>query len=96
LDVTHHVLAGFLQEGPTTQELKAAKSNFKGGFYGQIDTNQKLLYYLNAIGFYHLPLDFLKKFPSKVDAVTAGEIQKAFADKIKLENLTEVMVGGMP
>jgi zinc protease len=96
LDVTHHVLAGFLQEGPTTQELKAAKSNFKGGFYGQIDTNQKLLYYLNAMGFYHLPLDFLKNFPSKVDAVTAGEIQKAFADKIKIENLTEVIVGGMP
>lgn len=96
LDVTHHVLANFLKEGPTMTELKAAKSNFKGGFYGQIDTNQKLLYYLNAIGFYHLPLDFLKKFPSKVDAVTAGEIQKAFADKIKLENLTEVMVGGMP
>lgn len=95
LEVARSVLVEFLKKGPSTEELDAAKSNFKGGFYGQIDSNQKLLYYLNTIGFYHLPLDFLKNFTQKVDAVTSEDIRKAFAARMKMDDLAEIIVGGL-
>ena len=92
LKVAQDVLAGFLAQGPTEKELTAAKKNLIDGFGLRFDSNAKLLGYLSAIGFYHLPLTYLDDFPAKVRAVTAKDVRAAFQRHVKPENLVTVIV----
>jgi zinc protease len=94
LKVARDVLAGFLAQGPTAQELAAAKRNLVDGLALRIDSNAKLLGYLSTIGFYGLPLTYLDDFPAKVQAVTAQNVRDAFARHVKPENLVTVIVAG--
>ena len=92
LKVAHDVLAEFLAQGPTEQELAAAKKHLIDGFSLRIDSNAKLLGYLAVIGFYQLPLTYLDDFPAKIQAVTAKEVREAFKRHVKPENLVTVIV----
>jgi zinc protease len=92
LKVVDEVLTKFLAEGPTAQELAAAKKNLIDGQALRIDSNAKLLGYLSLIGFYGLPLDYLDRFPRAVGAVTRDDVKAAFRRHVKPENLVTVIV----
>ena len=92
LKVVDEVLTKFLAEGPTAQELAAAKKNLIDGQALRIDSNAKLLGYLSLIGFYGLPLDYLDQFPRKVGAITRDDVKAAFQRHVKPENLVTVVV----
>lgn len=94
LKVVDDVLAKFLAEGPTEQELAAAQKNLIDGQALRIDSNAKLLGYLSLIGFYGLPLDYLDQFPRKIAAVTRDDVKAAFRRHVKPENLVTVIVAG--
>lgn len=87
-------LARFMDEGPSEEELAAAKRNLTGGFPLRIDSNRKIADYLVAIGFYQLPLDYLDKFIPSVQAVTREQIMAAFRRRIDPTRLVAVVVGG--
>lgn len=93
LKVVRGTIADFLRDGPTTQELKAAKDNLTGGFALRIDNNRKILDNIAAIGFYNLPLDYLDTWTAKVQKVTIDDIKAAFKRKIPLDSLSTVVVG---
>jgi zinc protease len=92
LKVVDEVLTKFLAEGPTAQELAAAKKNLIDGQALRIDSNAKLLGYLSLIGFYGLPLDYLDQFPRKVAAITRDDVMAAFRRHVKPEHLVTVIV----
>jgi zinc protease len=92
LKVVEDVLAKFLAEGPTEQELAAAKKNLIDGQALRIDSNAKLLGYLALIGFHGLPLDYLDRFPAMVDVVTRDDVKAAFRRHVKPEHLVTVIV----
>lgn len=94
LKVVQDVLERFLAEGPTEEELTAAKKNLIQGQALRIDSNAKLLGYLSLIGFYELPLDYLDQFPKKVAAVTREDVKAAFKRYVKPENIVTVIVAG--
>ena len=94
LKVVEEVLAGFLEGGPSGEELKAAQRNLVDGFPLRIDSKRKLLEYLSVIGFYGLPLTYLDDFPRKVQAVTAADIRAAFARHVRPAHFVTVIVGG--
>lgn len=89
-DTLHH----FIAEGPTAEELQAAKQNITGGFPLRIDSNRDKLSYLAMIGFYQLPLDYLETFNARVEAVSLEQIRGAFARRVDPEHLVRVVVGG--
>ncbi len=93
LKVVRETLDGFLRDGPTEEELAAAKANLVGGFALRIDSNRKILGYLSAIGFYRLPLDYLERWTERVDSVTVPQVRAAFARHLKLDALATVVVG---
>ena len=93
LKVVRDTIAAFLRDGPTAQELKAAKDNLIGGFALRIDNNRKILDNIAAIGFYNLPLDYLDTWTAKVDQVTVADIKAAFQRKLGLEKMSTVIVG---
>ena len=71
LEVARATLAEFVKNGPTAEELAAAKRNIVGGFPLRIDSNRKIHEYLALIGFYRLPLTYLEDFVKDVERVTA-------------------------
>ncbi len=93
LEVLNQTIRDYVKQGPTEQELIAAKKNIKGGFVMRFDTNSKLTSYVSMIGFYQLPLDYLETFPEKVDTVTVESIRDAFQRRIKPELLQTIAVG---
>jgi zinc protease len=93
LQVVKETLKRFIEEGPSEQELKAAKQNISGGFPLRIASNGKIVEYLAVIGFYDLPLDYLDKFTDKVAAVTREQIRDAFQRRVDPNRLVKVQVG---
>ncbi|OGA37711.1 MAG: zinc protease [Betaproteobacteria bacterium RIFCSPLOWO2_12_FULL_62_13] len=93
LTVVRNTLREFLAEGPTQQELTAAKQNLVGGFPLRIDSNRRIHGYLALIGFYRLPLTYLDDFVKKVEQVSLADIKTAFARRLDLDRMVTVVVG---
>ncbi len=96
LTVLRQTLQRYVEEGPTDEELLAAKKNITGGFPLKIDSNSDILGYISMIGFYGLPLDYLDTFNSRIEALTASQIRDAFARRIHPDKMITVTVGGQP
>ncbi len=94
LKVARDTLAKFVSEGPTQQEVDAAKQNIIGGFPLRIDSNSKILEYLSVIGYYNLPLDYLDTFSKNIEAVTREEAHADFKRLVQPDKLVSVRVGG--
>ena len=94
LTVMNNVLADFIKNGPSDEELADAKKNITGGFALRLDSNRKIIDYIAMIGFYGLPLDYLDTFKNKVDAVTRTQIKDAFQRRLQPQNMVTVVVGG--
>lgn len=92
IKVAREVLAGFVANGPSDEELTAAKANLTGSFPLRLDSNRKILDNVAVIGFYGLPLDYLDHYQQKVQAVTAADVKAAFARHIRPDALTIVTV----
>jgi len=94
LAVMQATLKAFIANGPSDEELTAAKQNITGGFALRLDSNRKIADYLAMIGFYGLPLDYLETFKDKVSQVTVAQIKEAFSRRVQPDNMVTVMVGG--
>jgi zinc protease len=92
IKVAREVLEGFLKDGPSDEELAAAKANLIGSFPLRLDSNKKLLDNAAMIGFFGLPLDYLDHYQAKVEAVTADDIKQAFARHVRPADLITVTV----
>jgi zinc protease len=92
IKVSRDVLAGFLKDGPSAEELAAAKANLTGSFPLRLDSNKKILDNVAVIGFYGLPLDYLDRYQANVQAVTVDAVKQAFSRRVRPENLVTVTV----
>lgn len=93
LAVVRKTLRDFVSNGPTEQELLAARQNIVGGFPMRIDSNRKIHEYLAVIGFYGLPISYLEDFVGNIERVTVAGIKAAFARHVDPERLVTVVVG---
>lgn len=91
--VLKDTLADFVNEGPGEKEILHSKKNITGGFPLRIDSNKDISNYLTVIGFYNLPLDYLKKFTQRINAVTLSQIKDALKRRIDPEKMLTVTVG---
>ena len=86
------VLDGFLKDGPSAEELEAAKANLTGSFPLRLDSNKKILDNVAVIGFYGLPLDYLDNYQQRVRAVTVDDVKRAFSRYVRPADLMTVTV----
>lgn len=93
LKVARATLAEFVKNGPTADELEAAKRNIIDGFPLRIDSNRKIHNYLAMIGFYRLPLTYLEDFVQRVERVTVADVRDAFKRRIDPGRMVTVVVG---
>ncbi|MCP0914589.1 MULTISPECIES: M16 family metallopeptidase [Legionella] len=95
VELTREILSSFRNSGPSEAELLAAKQYLAGSFPLALASNRSIADMLLKIAFYRLPNDYLDTYVSRVNAVTAAEIQQAFQELIKPEQLVQVTVGKM-
>ncbi len=93
LTVTHATLKQFIEQGPSDQELDAAKANLINGFALRADSNAKIANILAAIGYYQLPLDYFDTYAQTISALSRTEVHEAFKRHVNPEKLTTVVVG---
>lgn len=94
LQVARDTLKIFRNEGPSGNELGAAKKDITGGFPLRTASNADILGYLAMIGFYNLPLDYLDTFTGKIEALTHEQIVDAFQRRVDPDKMLTVIVGG--
>ncbi|MDQ3184974.1 MAG: insulinase family protein [Pseudomonadota bacterium] len=95
LNLTRKIVTDFVADGPTKEELAAAKQNIIGSFPLRMDSNKKIIGYLAIIGFYKLPLTYLDDYIKAVEKVTIAEITDAFRRRIKPDGMVAVVVGAV-
>ena len=93
MKVLKETLKKYINHGPTEKELLHAKKNITGGFPLRIDSNSDISNYLAMIGFYKLPLSYLKDFSTRVEAVTLAQIKEALKQRIDPDKMVTVTVG---
>jgi zinc protease len=93
LSLVREVLARFVAEGPSAQELQAAKDNLIGGFALRLDSNRKLLDNVANIAWNGLPLNYLETWTAQVDKLSTADIRAAFARTLQPQKMVTVVLG---
>lgn len=93
LSIVKNVLAEFIENGPTKEQLNAAKLNLIGRFPLAISSNSNIADIVSNIAFYQLPLDYLDTYRSKIQAVTLEQVKNAFIKYIHPDRMIVVTVG---
>ena len=94
LVIVRQTLIDFIENGPTREELEAAKKNLAGGFALRLDTNRKLLDNLSQMAFYKLSPDYLDNWSKSVQSVTAAQIRDVLHRRLRMDRLNTVVVAG--
>lgn len=92
-ELTVEVLKKYWQQGPTQQQLDDAKAHLIGGFPIKIASNSAVLANVALIAAVGLPLDYLEKYTTQVNAVTVVSAKKAFQRAVDTSQLDTVVVG---
>ena len=91
--MTDEILRDFIDNGPTEEQLSAAKAYLTGSFALRLNTNQARIANIAPMVFYGLPLDYLDTYTENVEAVTINQIQSAFHQHIDPDALVSIQVG---
>jgi len=81
------------QKAPDADELKRAKDQILNSFIFRFDTPGKVLGEKMAYEFYHYPLDFLERYRSEIDKVTAEQVTQVARKYIQKDKLAVLVVG---
>jgi zinc protease len=81
------------KSGATPQELKRAKDDILNSFIFQFDTPEKVLHEKMAYEFYHYPLDFLERYRSEVEKVTADDVSRVARKYVHKDHMAVLVVG---
>ncbi len=84
---------GLLKNAATPEELKRAKDDILNSFIFQFDTPEKVLREKMAYEFYHYPLDFLERYRSEVEKVTAEDVARVARKYVHKDRMAVLVVG---
>lgn len=93
LKLVQDILAEYLKNGPTQQELDDAKRELAGSFPLSNASNSSIVGQLGAIGFYNLPLTWLEDFMQQSQALTVEQVKAAMNKHLAADKLVIVTVG---
>ena len=93
VDVMKKTIGEFIVNGPTDEELQAAKNNLVNGFPLRIDSNRKILDNVSSIAWNDLPLDTLDRWTNQLRQVTKDKVTAAFKKNLDVNQMVTVVVG---
>ena len=77
------------------KELERAKAYVALGVPGALETNSQIASQLVNLGVFGLPLSSVGDFVARVNAVTAGDVQRVIRQYVPIERMTLVVVGDL-
>jgi zinc protease len=84
---------GLVKNAATPEELKRAKDDILNSFIFQFDSPEKVLREKMAYEAYHYPLDFLERYRSEVEKVTAEDVSRVARKYVHKNQLAVLVVG---
>ncbi|WP_425225887.1 M16 family metallopeptidase [Pseudomonas sp.] len=93
LKLVQDILRDYLKNGPTQDELDAAKRELAGSFPLSTASNSSIVGQLGAIGFYNLPLSFLEDFMQQSSTLTTQQVKDAMNRHLDADKLVIVTAG---
>ena len=93
LKLVQDILAEYLKNGPSQQELDDAKRELAGSFPLSNASNASIVGQLGAIGFYNLPLSWLEDFMQQSQALSVEQVKAAMHKHLAADKLVIVTVG---
>src|SRR3989338_2681830 len=93
LQLVKSMLADFINNGPTAEELNNAKRELAGSFPLSTASNAAIVGQLGSMGFYDLPLSYLEDFMRDVDALSVEQVKAAMAKHLNPDALVIVTAG---
>jgi zinc protease len=94
VQVMTETIAHFVAEGPSDDEMIAAKENLTNGFPLRIDSNKKILDNVANIAWNDLPLDTLDTWTKQLNKVTKEQVSAAYKKHLDMNKIVTVIVGG--
>ncbi len=80
-------------KAPDADELKRAKDQILNSFIFRFDTPGKVLREKMAYEFYHYPLDFLERYRSEIEKVSAEQVTQVARKYIQKDKLAVLVAG---
>lgn len=93
IDMVRNILNTYINQGPSDQELLAAKQYLTGSFPLSLASNRSIATLLLRMTFYNLPENYLDTYISRIQAVTKDQIKEAFKEQVHPDKLLLVTVG---
>ncbi|MBU2324790.1 MAG: insulinase family protein, partial [Gammaproteobacteria bacterium] len=93
LQLIKDLLADFIANGPTQEELDNAKREMAGSFPLSAASNAAIVGQLGSMGFYDLPLTYLEDFMNQVQALSVEQVREAMARHLDSDALVIVSAG---
>jgi len=78
---------------PTPEELQSAKEQILNSFIFRYDTREKTLSEQVVLAFYNYPPDFLEKYKSSIEKVTATDVSRVANKYVDTSKLAVLVVG---
>ena len=95
IDVIRATMKKFADEGPTAKELADAKTYLTGSFPLAFASNAGIAAQLNAFQMAGLPVDYMDKRNSLINAVTRDDVKRAAKRLFNPDRLTFVVAGSL-
>ncbi len=91
--VVRNVLKAMSEGDMNETQLTASKENLIGSFAQRMDSNRERVGLISMIGLYSLPLDYLSRWQSRVQAVTLKQVRAQAEKYLKPADWNRVRVG---
>ncbi len=96
IEVARKTMKKFADEGPTAKELADAKTYLTGSFPLAFDSNVGIAAQLNTFQSVGLPVDYVQRRNSLIEAVTVDDVKRVAARLFNPAKLTVVVAGTLP
>ncbi|MHA7840937.1 MAG: M16 family metallopeptidase [Gammaproteobacteria bacterium] len=96
VNVVKQTLETFLADGPSDEEVLAAKRHLISAFPLRLKSNSDIINNVAYLSFYDLPLDFLNTYQEKINGIDKAAIINAFQRHISPSQFITIMVGPSP
>jgi len=93
IDALMKEIKGLLEAPPTEEELKKAKDTILNSFVFRFDSKAKILREQAENEFFGFPADFLQKYRSEIEKVTAADVQRVAKKHVRPQDLAILVVG---
>ena len=95
LDELHREISGFVESGPTEEEISLAQSFLIGNFVFEFHSNLSLARFLLTAEMHSLGNDFPKRYPDQIHSVTCEDVNRVARHYLDTVNYTTVFVGAV-